>query len=263
MSGNERFLTKAAFACAQMKGRDLQRVRINRMSWLLLLAWLSLPVPAAAEPQLIAAARPPYVVDSNGRATGPAVELLQSLARSIGAEQTVRILPFQRALLELEQGGRLYPALLRTPARESRFLWIGEVHADRVVLFSRSGSAPRSVSRIGVMRGSELQTMLQTFGLENAEAANSEIDNARLLRAGRIDGWFALQAVSRATWAQLKFPPADLQVSETFATVPFWIAASPDLPKETVRALRAAYRKLRADGHYRRIIAPLVALEKP
>ncbi|WP_290817588.1 ABC transporter substrate-binding protein [Ferrovibrio sp.] len=233
--------------------------------------------PAAATPaarshqlQILGAARPPYVIDSNGYGAGPAIELLQILARSVGAEQVVRIVPFQRALLALEQGGTLYPALLRTPQRENRFTWIGEVYTDRAVFFTRRGAAPvgsltavRTLPRVSVMRGSELQGMLQSFGLENFETTNSEIDNARLLQVGRIDGWFTLQAVGRATWAQLKFDPADLQSGDAFATLPFWIAGSANLPADTVTRLRAAYRAMRNDGRYGRIIAPLLALEKP
>lgn len=220
--------------------------------------------------QLIGASRPPYVIEQDGLGTGPAVELLQVLAGAIHADTTVRIVPFQRALLALEQGGTLYPALLRTPQRENRFIWIGEVYADRAVFFTRRGAAPvsnlgaaRELERVVVMRGSELQGMLQSFGLENFETTNSEIDNARLLQAGRIDGWFALRAVGRATWSALQFNPAELQASDAFATVPFWIAASADLPPDTVAALRAAYRTMRTDGRYRRIIAPLLALEAP
>ena len=231
------------------------------------------PTAPAALPQqlqVIGAARPPYVIDNSGYGAGPAIELLQIVARSVGAEQAVRIVPFQRALLALEQGGMLYPALLRTPQRENRFTWIGEVYTDRAVIFTRrqttavgSLAAVRELSRVSVMRGSELQGMLETFGLENFETTNSEIDNARLLQAGRIDGWFTLHAVGRATWAQLKFDPVDLQAGEAFATVPFWIAGSADLPEETVARLRATYRAMREDGRYGRIVAPLLALEKP
>lgn len=217
---------------------------------------------------MIGAARPPYMIETDGLGTGPAIELLQILARSIGIDQPVRIQPFQRALLALEQGNTLHPALLRTPQRENRFIWIGEVYADRAVFFTRRGRAPvgslaaaRELGRVSVMRGSELQGMLQSFGLEDFETTNSEIDNARLLQAGRIDGWFALRAVGRATWAQLQFDPAELRASEAFATVPFWIAGSADLSEHTVAALRATYRAARADGRYRRIIAPLLALE--
>lgn len=220
--------------------------------------------------QIIGAHRPPYMIENNGFGTGPAIDLLQILAHSIGVDPAVRIVPFQRALLALEKGNTLYPALLRTPQREKRFIWIGEIYADRAVFFTRRDRMPIAsltdaleLPRVSVMRGSELQGMLQSFGLENFETTNSEIDNARLLQAGRIDGWFALRAVGRATWAQLKFDPAELQASEAFATLPFWIAASTDLPPQTIAGLRTAYRATRADGRYRRIIAPLLALERP
>jgi polar amino acid transport system substrate-binding protein len=226
--------------------------------------------PAPQQLQIVGAHRPPYMIENNGFGTGPAIDLLQILARSIGVDPAVRIVPFQRALLALEQGHTLYPALLRTPQREKRFIWIGEVYADRAVFFTRRDRTPvgsltdaRDLPRVSVMRGSELQGMLESFGLENFETTNSEIDNARLLQAGRIDGWFALRAVGRATWAQLKFDPAELQASEAFATLPFWIAASSDLPPQTVTSLRATYRATRTDGRYRRIIAPLLALERP
>jgi polar amino acid transport system substrate-binding protein len=226
--------------------------------------------PPATPVQIVGANRPPYVTEQDGIGHGPAVELLQPLAQAARIDPTVRILPFQRALMMLEQGGTLYPALLRTPQRESRFIWIGEVYADRAVFFTRSADntvtsleVARRLPRVSVMRGSELQGMLQSFGLDNFETSNSEADNARLLRAGRIDGWFALRAVGRATWSQLGFSPAELHAGEPFAVLPFWIAASPDLPPATVTVLRATYRAMRADGRYRRIIAPLVALENP
>jgi polar amino acid transport system substrate-binding protein len=214
--------------------------------------------------QIIAAARPPYVVEQDGLGAGPAVELVQQLARATGIDPAVRVVPFQRAVMALDQGGSLYPALLRTPPRENRYTWIGEVYADRAVFFTRTSSpvissldAASRLPRISVMRGSELQVMLQSFGLENFETTNSEADNARLLRAGRIDGWFALRAIGRATWAELDFRPAELRAGESFAVVPFWIAGSPDLPQPLVARLRAAYQAMRADGRYRRIIAPL------
>jgi polar amino acid transport system substrate-binding protein len=229
------------------------------------------PAAEAARPvQIIAAVRPPYVTEQGGTARGPAIDLLLLLAREAGLAPAIRVLPFQRALMALEQGGMLYPALLRTPQREGRFAWIGEVYVDRAVVFTRADAVPvgnvaaaRALPRISVMRGSELQGMLQSFGLENFETANNETDNARLLQAGRIDGWFALRAVGRATWSELRFNPAELRAGEPFATLPFWIAGSTDLPADTLAALRSAYRAARADGRYRQLVAPLLALENP
>lgn len=228
-------------------------------------------LPACAQPtasfplQIVGAARPPYVSDAgDGTGSGPAAELVQQMAQALGLAPRIRILPFQRAVRELDRGHTLYPALMRTPQREHRYVWIGEVYVDRAVFFTRSTSpavngldAARRLPRIAVLRGSELQGLLQSLALENFETSNSEADNARLLRAGRIDGWFTPHAVGRATWKELGFRPEELRSSDGFAVLPFWIAASANLPPETIAGLRAAYRAMRDDGRYRRIIARL------
>jgi polar amino acid transport system substrate-binding protein len=226
--------------------------------------------PQMTRLQIVGPARPPYIIDQDGIGAGPAVELVQQLADSAGIDPTVRILPFQRAVLALDQGDTIYPALLRTPQREKRYQWIGEVFADRAVFFTRRETTvvnaidgARALPVIGVMRGSELQFILQSLGLDRMEANASEKDNARLLQAERIDGWFALEAVGRATWRELDFNPANLRSGEPFALLSFWIAGSANLPPNTVAKLRAVYRAMRADGRYQRIIAPLAALTAP
>lgn len=233
--------------------------------------WLGFAPPVPAQGgglQIVATSRPPYMVDRDGQAGGPAIELALEIARATGVAPSVRILPFQRAVLALDQGNTLYPALLRTPQREGRYIWIGEVFADRAVFFTRRGEpvvnrldVARRFERITVMRGSELQSMLQSFGINEIEPTNSEIDNARLLQAGRTEVWFALKAVGRATWTELGFAPGDLQSGDTFATMPFWITVSPSTDDATVAKLRAAYQAMRKDGRYNHIVAPLHKLD--
>lgn len=285
---NNRFLTADALICsADWSGEKMRvfgRTAITAAAMLagLLPAGMA-PVQVLAQPaassstlqtpglQIIGAARPPFISEGEGgTGTGPAAELVQELARATGMAPVVRILPFQRAVMALDQGGTLYPALLRTPQRESRYIWIGEVFTDRAAFHTRRGTpvintldAARQLGRINVMRGSELQSMLQSFSVPDIEPSNSEVDIARLLNAGRIDGWFGPRAVARATWAGLGFDPADLQSGETFATLPFWITASLDTPGETVARLRTAYRAMVQDGRYRRIVTPLRVLESP
>jgi len=228
------------------------------------------PVLPDRKLQIIGPARPPYIVDHEGVASGLAIELVTELAASIGVPPKARIMPFQRAIMALNTGNTLYPALLRTPDREKKYLWIGEVFADRAVFFTRKPMSPvntiddaRRLPSITVMRGSELQGMLATFGLQNVEANASERDNARLLANDRIDSWFTLKSVGRASWVELDFNPAELRAGETMAAVSFWIAASANLPPATVTKLRATYRAMRNDGRYDRIVAPLAALNAP
>jgi polar amino acid transport system substrate-binding protein len=223
--------------------------------------------PQPARPlEIVSPERPPYVFGAGGTASGPAVDLLQRIVRAsdVPVDPGIRLLPFQRAVRDLEAGGCLYPALLRTPQREARFQWIGEVFEDRAVLFTHAdrpavadAADARRLERISVMRGSELQALLKSFDLHNVESNIAETDNARLLRAGRIDGWFTLRTVGRATWKLLDYPAHDLRAGESFALMSFWIAASRDVPAAAVARLRGAYDRLRKTGDYDRIVMPL------
>lgn len=227
---------------------------------------------AAAQPTLefVAPVRPPYIVDKDGVGTGPAIELAQRLAASMGVTPRVQLLPFRRALQQLDNGGTVYAALLRTPAREERYTWIGEVYADSIVFISLKPQAPvkdfaaaRHQAAVGLLSGSILQNMLDANGVQNIDFASTENDNARKLRAGRIPVWFALKAVGLATWREEGFDPADLQFSPALAQHSFWIAASKNIPPDMVAAIRKAYRDLRQSGDYDRIIEPLRLLAPP
>lgn len=215
--------------------------------------------------QVVTPLRPPYVVDAgSGFADGPAIRLVQRLAEIAGVDPAIQLVPFERAVMTLERGDTLYPALLRTPAREARFQWIGEVFADTAVLFTRRGTEPAAdladagrFATITVMRGSELVGLLRQAGLANFRTANSEIDNARMLAKGRVDAWFAPAAVGRATWDGLSFDPAALHASGPAERLSFWIAASANLGPGMVARLRRAYGDVKRNGEYDRIVAPL------
>lgn len=221
--------------------------------------------------RVITPLRPPYVVDAgSGFADGPAIRLVQRLAQAAGIDPAVQVVPFERAVMNLDRGDTLYPALLRTQPREAKYQWIGEVFADNAVLFTRRGTIPArdlaDAGRFGtitVMRGSELVTLLRLAGLANFRTANSEIDNARLLAVGRVDAWFAPAAVGRATWDELSFDPAALHASGPAERLSFWVATSRNLSPGTVARLRRAYDDLRASGEYDRIVALLHAIEPP
>lgn len=235
----------------------------------LLVLSLLCPVMAAAQPalEIVGPIRPPYVSEIDGKPAGPALDLARRIAADAGLTPNIRILPFQRAVLQLDLGGTLYPALLRTPQREARYAWIGMVHADQAVFFTRAGMAAidtqeqaRQVAQIGVLRGSELLPMLQSYGLDNIHIASSEAENARLLQAGRITAWFALNAVGLATTQELGMNAAEFRTGASFAQLSFWVVASPGLPPALIDALRDGYARLRQSGEYDRIMLPLTRL---
>jgi polar amino acid transport system substrate-binding protein len=248
-------------------------MKLHRGTMLLIYGLVVAAPQASADEivQVVTPLRPPYVVDAgSGFADGPAIRLVQRLAEAAGIDPAIQVVPFERAVMTLVRGDTLYPALLRTPSREAKFQWIGEVFADAAVLFTRRGTEPAAdladagrFATITVMRGSELVGLLHQAGLANFRTANSEIDNARLLAKGRVDAWFAPAAVGRATWDSLAFDPAALHASRPAEPLSFWVAGSRNLSADTVSRLRRAYDDLKTQGEYDRIVAPLRQHEPP
>ncbi len=222
-------------------------------------------VRAAEVVRVVTPVRPPYVVDAGaGFADGPSIRLLQRVAELAGIVPAIEVVPFERAILMLDRGDALYPALLRTPARERRYQWIGEVFTDNAVVFTRK-TAPairslaeaRQFGTVTVMRGSELAALMRAEGLTNIGNETSDIDNARMLAAGRVDAWLAPSTVGRAVWDALHFDPAALQASAPVAALSFWIVAAQNFDPAILARLRNAYMELLTTGEYDRIVAPL------
>ncbi len=87
---------------------------------------------------------PPYVIERQGRPTGPLVEVLRAACERAGWQCEVSLLPWRRAQADAEAGrlDGLFP-LLQTPERERLFRFSSPVLNARYALFSRSGQSYR------------------------------------------------------------------------------------------------------------------------
>ena len=114
----------------------------------LVAALLASPQAAWAEPPPLlhfgTEVFPPYVVDRQGRATGPLVDVLRAACERLGWRCEASLLPWRRALAEAEAGrlDGLFP-LLQAPERERLFHFSSPVVNARYALFSRSGQSFR------------------------------------------------------------------------------------------------------------------------
>lgn len=109
---------------------------------------LLVATPIAAEPPPVlhfgTEPFPPYVVERQGRAVGPMVEVLRATCERLAWRCELTLLPWRRALAEAEAGrlDGLFP-LLQTPERERLFHFSSPVLNARYALFSRSGQSYR------------------------------------------------------------------------------------------------------------------------
>jgi hypothetical protein len=98
--------------------------------------------------------------------------------------------------------------------------------------------------------------VLKSKGVEkNVQFTPRPESGARMLSGGHVNGWCAPQSSIRTIWRNEKFDESRLQVGESLALMPLWIAGSKNLPPEVIRKMTARYREMKADGSYDRIFA--------
>ena len=156
---------------------------------------LLLATAVAAEPPPVlhfgTEAFPPYVVERQGRAVGPMVEVLRAACERLAWRCELSLLPWRRALAEAEAGrlDGLFP-LLQTPERERLFHFSSPVLNARYALFSRSGQSyryegPASLEghELGVYGPSGTSTALNELLQDGpGVSVHVEPDNATVLR---------------------------------------------------------------------------------
>lgn len=167
---------------------------------LLLCCFAACAVSAGAEPsrelEIGTQLFPPYVVDLQGRASGPMVDVLNAACRNLGWTCNARIYPWRRAidLMERAEIDGLFP-VLDVPSRRER-MWMSVPVVDgRYVFFSRRGvdfayRGPESLlgHEIGVFGPSGTSMTLQDLAAGAPAKIRLERDNLvalKMLAAGR------------------------------------------------------------------------------
>lgn len=139
---------------------------------------------------------PPYIVELQGRASGPMVDVLNAACRNLGWNCNSRIYPWRRAidLMEKAEVDGLFP-VLDVPSRHAR-MWMSVPVVDgRYVFFSRRGvdfvyRGPESLAshEIGVYGPSGTSMTLQDLAAGGPAKIRLERDNLvalKMLAAGR------------------------------------------------------------------------------
>lgn len=222
--------------------------------------------PAAADPiTFMAYAAPPYSADDgSGKLVGPAVDLCVELAKAAGIDAKVELQPFARLITTLNEGNGIAVLLGRTEERELKYTWIAQVYLDGLAFSTIKPNLPvdsldmaKTLESVAVLSQAAPAAILQMNGLTNLYASNKDGLSAKMLEAGRVKAWFGPAGVMRWAWRSENLDPAVLQIGKTIAPASLWIAASKNIPDDTIQKMKARYEVMKADGSYDRIISVL------
>jgi polar amino acid transport system substrate-binding protein len=181
------------------------------------------PVSAAPAVQWLSESFPPFsFVDTDGPA-GIAVDLMKaSLAQAGQPEARPVFMPWARVLQVLAQPQpACVTAMTRTAAREPHYQWVGPFLPADIAVGRRlpappwpAGDKPLAGLHVVVVRGDVSEEAARTLGADEAHfhRVADPVIAARMMMAGRVDGWVYGEAVMRWTLASLKVSPDKYRV---------------------------------------------------
>jgi polar amino acid transport system substrate-binding protein len=244
-----------------------------------LAAWLPMQLACATSlPSMVVVTEdaPPFTYRVNGELAGPALPFIDKLMQAAGLPYTHRVYPWARSMALAQHAPNvLIYALARTPEREHRFHWIGELVDLPVHLYGMAGRQNLQVVslaqarqlRIGVINkdvrldwfkanGFSELTPSSEGGLDLSE--NHDV-NMLKLRRGMVDAVPVSRIALQTYCRQQKLDCGQFrQLYPLPMTLSLYLAASKKTPYEHVNTLRYHYRKLVQNGTHHQAFARLV-----
>ena len=227
-------------------------------------ALVSMACPLAAQTLHVVTESTPNSFLQNGRVTGPATEMVeQTLKRAGLTDYRIDLYPWARAQdLALREPFVLIYLIARTPERETRYRWVGEVKRSRYYLFSLADHADLHITQlddarawtIGVVRDDVRQLALQRRGFTRLAVSAQPAENFRKLLNRQVDLLVLSEGEARTLCAENK--PACTGLSRLLlledVAAELYMAFSITTPEELAARARTAFESLRADGTLQR-----------
>lgn len=209
--------------------------------------------------------------EDEGPIIGVATELVIAVLEEAGLEYEVKMGPWVRALqaIDSEENVLVY-SMARSPARENRYHWIGEINPLDYYLYGLKANIdrlPRSLDeaahfKIAVTRGYVMHKYFAERHFEGLSVARNPAITLNMLKRGRVD----LISMSRLSAGMIGnrygIDRADLigVIRLVDIATSTYMALSQNTKPETVSRLQAAYARIRTSGKYDEIMGPLRSL---
>ena len=203
---------------------------------------------------------PPFSYLEGGRFVGLANEVLDRIAEQSGLRLQRSIQPFARGLKTVgELPNSFLYVVVRTPARESHYRWVGPLDdCDVVVMTLRSSGLDFSPTtpdaralRIGVIKGSPAGRMVREAGMPERsiyQTPGSET-STRMLYAGHLDMIAGLSLPYQHQATRLGMDASQLLVAQVLQKgYGCYFAFNPQVKDSFFQRFSEAFESLRTSG---------------
>ena len=209
---------------------------------------------------IVAAHYPPLVIGPEMERDGYAIDILRIAANRAGRNISIQFLPFNRALLALEdRNDTIMPALFRVAQREEMFQWVASYESSDLNIMSVGSPIntiehARTLAAVALERDSFADRFVRGFEFKNLVYQSSLESSARMLNAGRVDAWVQSGVNAASIWGELGLEQPLLS-SEPIASIPIYITAGLGFPSDAAVAYSDAIKSMINDGTVAEIIA--------
>lgn len=240
-----------------------------------LLAWtLLVPLSTRAQPVQVVTELSSFIFMQDGKVSGPATDVLEKTLQLAGIKDyRLTIYPWARAYdMALNQPNVLIYPVARTPQREAKFQWVGELMQNRYYLYKLRERTDipvgnRAVARnytIGVMRDDLRHQYFQQQGVTRLVVSALAAENFAQLLNRKVDMVPLSEAGAEAQCRSHHFDCAGLErvLPLEALTTGLYIAYSLATPQALVDRTQAAFKQLKANGTVQRAMEPKASARK-
>ena len=153
---------------------------------------------AANDLKIITCECPPLSYEVNAKASGPAVDIVRTIQKSINSNEKINIYPWAQGYKQLQSYSNVMLfSTTRTAQREHLFKWVGPIIEKRFSFHAKKGAKIKIDNledakkyKVGVVRNSNNEQFLVSNGFKNLSVVAKESQNLQMLELGRIDLWY-------------------------------------------------------------------------
>lgn len=210
-------------------------------------------------------------VGEDGRLQGISVDLLLEMFSRLGSTKTIKdidVVPWARGYkFALTQNNTVLFTMMRTPAREKMFKWVGPIISSSHVLIAKkknsiqlspsSSKADMNRYRYVVIRNDAGYQLLLERGIEtnNLDNVNSAKLAIKLLQhENRSQIWANNKIAAFWMLKKLGIDAAEYEVVDTLKYGESYFALHKETDDESVKMLQRAFDGIKADGILKKII---------
>jgi len=196
----------------------------------------------------------------NGKASGPGVDIANSIQKIIKTNDKINFYPWARGYMQLQrEPNTVLFSTARTPEREKLFKWVGPLAQKSYCFYVKKGSKIKIKNlddakkyTIGVHYASNNEQFLRSNGFKKIDHVRSEDINLLKLNKDRIDLWYTDSAIASALIKQNSLEGA-FEIRYVVQKIQLYYAFNINTPDKIVNKWQNALDTLRKNGTMRNI----------